>query len=173
MYNDLDGANENYIIRNLINGFAHAAYSSGSARVASGAGNLNTRGYIWLTIVGCIIFTTLQVQDLKDQEGDKARERRTAPLVLGDEAARWSVAVPVVGWSVLCPWFWGVGTGGWVLMAGLGGGVVLRLAMRRGREEDRVTWVLWSTWMMGVYVLPVLRDAGVLERAVGGGNGGL
>ncbi len=84
MYNDLDAANEHYLIRNLINAVAHAAYSSGSARVASGAENLNARGWIWLGIVGCVIFSTLQVQDLKDQEGDRARGRSTVPLVWGD-----------------------------------------------------------------------------------------
>ena len=156
MYNDLDGANENFIIRNLINGFAHAAYSSGAARVASGAQHLNTTGNIWLGVVGCVIFSTLQVQDLKDAEGDRARGRSTAPLVLGDGGARWSIAVPVVGWSVFCCAFWAVGWCGWVVVGGLGAGVVVGLAGGGGREKDRGTWRLWSAWMMGIYVLPVL-----------------
>ena len=155
MYNDLDGANENYLVRSLINAVAHAVYSSGSARVASGAESLNTRGYIWLIMVGGIIFSTLQVQDLKDQEGDRARSRSTVPLAWGDGAARWSVAVPVLAWSVVCPLFWGVGLWGWVIVGGFGGGVVGRLWGRRGREEDRLTWVVWSVWMMGVYALPI------------------
>ncbi len=168
MYNDLDGANENYIIRNLINGFAHAAYSSGSARVASGAETLNTMGYIWLAIVGCIIFSTQQVQDLKDQEGDRARNRSTAPSVMGDVAARWSVAVPVVVWSVVCPVFWGVGILGRHLIGQLAGALLAMLWLTRGREEDRLTWMVWSVWMMGIYVLPVFRESGVLEKTVGG-----
>ena len=156
MYNDLDGANENYIIRNLINGFAHATYSSGAARVASGARYLNSTGMTWLGIVGCIVFSTLQVQDLKDVEGDRVRGRSTAPLVLGDWGARWSIAVGVVGWSVACCWFWDVGLVGWGVVGGLGMGVVRGLWGGRGREGDRGTWRVWSVWMMGVYVLPVL-----------------
>lgn len=135
MYNDLDGANENFVIRNLINGFAHAAYGSGSARVASGAQHLNTIGYTWLGIVGCIIFSTLQVQDLKDVEGDRGRGRSTVPIVLGDRGARWSVGVGVVGWSVVVCWFWGVGWKGWGLVGALGAGVVGRLAGWWGRGE--------------------------------------
>ena len=31
--------------------------------------------------------------------GDRARNRRTLPLVLGDWIARWTIAVPVMIWS--------------------------------------------------------------------------
>lgn len=63
MYNDLGGADESFLVRNLINGVAFAAYGSGATRVASGRmlPLLNAAGYQWLAVVGIIIFTTLQV----------------------------------------------------------------------------------------------------------------
>lgn len=36
VYNDLGGADENYLVRNMITGLAHPAYSAGATRVACG-----------------------------------------------------------------------------------------------------------------------------------------
>ncbi|KIM95631.1 hypothetical protein OIDMADRAFT_133318, partial [Oidiodendron maius Zn] len=38
MYNDLEGACENYILRNIINAFGFVSYSSGATIVAAGYG---------------------------------------------------------------------------------------------------------------------------------------
>lgn len=54
-----------------------------------------------------VILTTMQVQDLKDQEDDRARDRLTAPLVTGDASTRWTIALPVLSFSIGCPAFWG------------------------------------------------------------------
>jgi hypothetical protein len=45
MYNDLEGADENYIVRNIINAFGFVCYSSGATIVAAGYGeyDLNQR----------------------------------------------------------------------------------------------------------------------------------
>ena len=66
MYNDLGGADESYIVRNFINALGFVCYSSGALRVASGYGQyfLNDESYQWLGIVGGIVFTTLQAQDM-------------------------------------------------------------------------------------------------------------
>jgi 1,4-dihydroxy-2-naphthoate octaprenyltransferase len=61
---------------------------------------------IWTTIVSMVILTTMQVQDLKDQAGDKKKGRRTAPLVLGEKVARLSISVSVLLWSLVCTIYW-------------------------------------------------------------------
>ncbi|MCJ1464892.1 hypothetical protein MMC07_003507 [Pseudocyphellaria aurata] len=101
LYNDLEGADENYIIRNLINSLGLVCWSAGTTMVACGKDQhqLNAMGYHWLKIEAAIVFTTLQVQDLRDQKGDRARGRRTAPIALGDVVTRWTIAVPVLCWS--------------------------------------------------------------------------
>ena len=66
MYNDLGGADESYIVRNFINALGFVCYSSGATRVACGYGRcfLNDEAYQWLAIIGGIVFTTLQAQDM-------------------------------------------------------------------------------------------------------------
>ena len=164
MYNDLEGANGSYIVRNLINGFAFPAYSLGAFKVACGRTcSLNTKGYQWLAIQGAIIFSTLQVQDPKDQKGDLARGRSTVPLVVGDTAARWTIAVPVVLWSMLRPAFWALSE--WTLLAPLvlGATTVAQLFSRKNVQGDSLTWKLWSLWLLSLYTLPLLKSLGVFE----------
>ena len=66
MYNDLGGADENFVVRNLINAAGFVCYSAGATRVACGHGqySLNQKGCQWLAIIGGIIFSTLQMQDM-------------------------------------------------------------------------------------------------------------
>ena len=67
---------------------------------------INTQGYTWIAIVSGVILTTMQVQDLKDQAGDRERGRRTIPRTLGDVFSRRMIASCVVGCSLFCPFFW-------------------------------------------------------------------
>lgn len=66
MYNDLGGADENFVVRNLINAAGFICYSAGATRVACGHGqcSLNEKAYQWLAIIGGIVFSTLQMQDM-------------------------------------------------------------------------------------------------------------
>jgi hypothetical protein len=61
MYNDLEGADENYIVRNLINACCFVCYSSGATIVAVGYGQseLNEKAWVWLALVGAIILSSL------------------------------------------------------------------------------------------------------------------
>src|SRR5438046_251700 len=98
LYNDLKGGDEGWIFRNVIIAFAFGFYNMGSIKVAAVTGSsaeVTREGYIWIIIISGVIFTTMHVQDLKDQAGDLARGRKTAPLVLGDLPARWTLAIPI------------------------------------------------------------------------------
>lgn len=66
MYNDLGGADENFVVRNLINAAGFICYSAGATRVACGYSqcSLNDKAYQWLAIIGGIVFSTLQMQDM-------------------------------------------------------------------------------------------------------------
>ncbi|KAI9878274.1 MAG: hypothetical protein M1830_001374, partial [Pleopsidium flavum] len=111
MYNDLEGADDSYITRNLINSMGLTAWSIGTTLVACGHGGytLDPAGYHWFALEFGIIFTTLHIQDLRDQAGDRIRGRQTAPLVWGDGIARWSIAIPILVWSFVCPTIWSLG----------------------------------------------------------------
>lgn len=168
MYNDLGGSDEDFVTRNFIIALAYTVYGFGSSRVACGYGqfSVNSTASCWLAMVGGVIFTTMQVQDLKDQEGDRVRNRKTAPLVLGDSTARLTVAVSVLTWSILCPAFWYLEAFslGFFLPLGLGIVVATRVHWWRNAEADCMTWKLWSYWLASLYVLPLFKDYTVFVR---------
>ena len=168
MYNDLGGADESYVVRNIINAFGFMCYSSGSTRVAIGYGEhvLNTAFFYWLAIVGAIVFSTLQMQDMADQEGDAARGRGTLPLVHGDGVARWTVAIPVVSWSFICAVFWNPPLYGYIVPIAIGGTLAIRVLSFRSVTADKVTWKMWCLWTISLYLLPLCKDPSAVQRFI-------
>ncbi|KAI9755043.1 MAG: hypothetical protein M4579_004446 [Chaenotheca gracillima] len=166
MYNELGGADESFVIRNLLNACGLVSYAAGASEIASGIGNfsLNSVAYSWLAIVAAIIATTLQVQDLRDQEGDRTRDRSTCPLVFGDGCARWMCAVPIFLWSFACPAFWELGVFGYVGPVLIGTIIAARALSLRNSKADEITWKLWGLWMTSIYVLPLWKDYSIFFR---------
>ncbi|KAL2038023.1 hypothetical protein N7G274_009243 [Stereocaulon virgatum] len=166
MYNDLGGADENYIIRNLINACGFVCYSSGATSVAVGYGHseFNEKAWVWLALVGAIVFSTLQMQDMADMEGDAARGRRTLPLVHGESVARWFIAVPVAAWSIICPAFWESGLVGYGIATAVGSALFVRVLVLEGRMAYRRTWAIWCLWTMALYLLPLMKDGTFLHE---------
>ena len=132
-------------------------YSSGATLVACQGFLLNQKAYQWIAIIGAIVFSTLSMQDMSDQEGDRACGRRTAPLVLGDWAARWAIGVPVLAWSVVCPAFWRLGFNGYVVPVVLGFLVGFRLLLFRSVASDKITWKCRNVWISSLYFLPLCK----------------
>ena len=165
MYNDLEGS-DHIFMRNILNGLGYMCYSSGSMIVATGYGQetLNRRASMWLVCIGAIIFTTLQMQDMPDVKGDAARNRRTVPVIYGDAVARWSIAVPVVFWSLMCPVFWEMDVMGYLAPNFIGSVFVIRLLLWRSVVADGVTWKMWCVWITTIYMLPVWKEPSALIR---------
>lgn len=156
LYNDLKGGDE--IIRDLIIALAFALYNWGSLRIAIGAQtDITKQGYTWIAIISGVILTTMQVQDLKDQAGDRGRGRCTVPLVLGDTISRWSIAIFILIWSCCCAFYWGLRPWTYVLPTMLGGFVAFRALWRRNSGDDSRTWKLWCMWMVVLYLLPLVH----------------
>ena len=158
MYNDLGGADENFFVRNLMNAAAITCFGAGAAQIAIGEQvTLNSDAYQWLTMIAVIVTTTMQVQDMEDQEGDRARGRVTIPLLLGDATARHSIAVSVSAWSFLCPAYWGLDALGYVLPVAVGSTIAGRTLMTRNVQADKGNWRAWNIWMMTLYLLPLQK----------------
>ncbi|KAJ5720412.1 uncharacterized protein N7483_008346 [Penicillium malachiteum] len=152
LYNDLRGGDE--IVRDLIISAGYALYFTASLRIGIDLDCLvSTQGYQWILIVGGIILTTMQIQDLKDQFGDKTRGRRTWPLVLGDRVSRWIISSFVLFWSIACPFFWNLPAWGY-LWSGLPGVWVTFQVLRK--RNDSAAWRYWCVWQIVVYTLPWL-----------------
>ena len=156
-YNDCGGADTSFVVRNFINACGFICYSSGAMDIAFGHLPPGFTLVQWLCIIGGIVFSTVQTQDMYDQAGDGLRGRRTVPLVLGDYWSRWSIAIPMAIWSVYCPWFWGLDAKGYFLPVALGYTVALRTMTRRTVEGDKFTFRVWNVWLILLYLLPLIK----------------
>ena len=157
VYNDLGGADRDPIVRNLINGIGYLSFACGATIVAGSHQLFNEMIYRWILVIGAVIITTVQLQDMTDQEGDSIRGRKTVPLVIGDGPARWTIAVPVVLWSLLCPAFWSFDVIGFILPVTIGVSISSRILLVRTLEADKSTFKLWNLWVMILYFLPLLK----------------
>lgn len=153
LYNDLRGGDE--LSRDFIIATAFSIYNHGSLVIAAGSYGVevSTAGYIWIAVISATILTTMQVQDLKDMEGDASRGRKTWPLVIGEQASRWMIAVCTLGWAVFCVWFWSAGLLGIPPLA-LGAYVAWRSVMLRDPKADGKTWRYWCAWTAVLYTMP-------------------
>ncbi len=158
-YNDCGGADDSYITRNFINACGFICYSSGAMEVAleSPLPLSETELVQWFLIIGGVIFTTIQIQDISDQAGDRLRGRKTMPLVLGDERCR-RITVFLIGfWCLVCPWYWASHLGVHAAFAALGARLVSRIMWKRSEREDKHTFREWNLWVVFLYSLPLLK----------------
>ena len=156
MYNDLGGGDDDFLVRNTINALGMSFYGSGAIVIACGSNcELTSTGYQWIALIGVIIMTTLQVQDMSDQKGDAMRGRKTMPLVVGDDFARWTIGVSVLGWSLGVPTIWKADIKAYIAPTVIGGTLALRILIMRSVEADKGTWRIWCFWMISLYLLPL------------------
>ncbi|KAK5993997.1 Diterpene cyclase eriG-like protein [Cladobotryum mycophilum] len=159
LYNDLRGMDEIFV-REVLISVAYAMFNSGSLQIALGPeASISRNGIIWIAIISGLVLTTMQIQDLKDQEGDKLRGRNTIVLFLGDKVSRRSIAFFVCFWSLVCAFFCSLSA--WqciipVLPAVL---IAWRVLMMRSQKEDRRSWHLWCAWLVCLYSLPIIGRA--------------
>lgn len=169
-YNNWGGADKNPVIRNTINALGYTCFASGAMEVALGGSllPLHPLGWSgqWLLVIIGIIFSTVQLQDMSDQAGDAKRGRRTVPLVWGDTAARWTIAIPIFCWGVWCPMFWAVSSFWFTVSMVLASLVAFRTLVVRSVQGDKQTFRLWNCWIAVVYVLPLFSRAEPLQRSL-------
>ena len=160
IYNDLGAADEHFLVRHVNNAFGFIAFSAGATQVACGfpQHSLNEAAYQWLAIIGAVITFTIQFQDMEDQEGDRLRNRRTMPLVLGDSITRWANAFTVILFSIVCPAFWRLGAMGFTVPVLLGAIIAARTLTLKDVAADKRTFQLWCLWLITLYLLPLFKN---------------
>lgn len=161
IYNHLEGANKSYLARNLLNATGYLTFAAGATRVAciqSGT-DLHPRSSLWFIVLGGVILTTIQFQDLYDQKGDSIRGRRTIPLLVGDRLSRLTICIPIAVWSFLCPAFWGSDPIGFALPVSLGSFIIFRLYCYRSVDGDRRSFKIWNAWITTLYLIPCFNVA--------------
>jgi 4-hydroxybenzoate polyprenyltransferase len=131
MYNDLGGSEYHWALKNLLVSVGYGVFFSLALRITTGVNHtITTKGYHWIVIITLVMFATQHIADVKDVEGDRLRGRRTAPVALGEEVCRWSIAVGVVLSSGLCPALFHLGMASHCIMICLGSLVAGRTVVR-------------------------------------------
>lgn len=161
LYNDLEGSSAGPVLRNVVNAAGLCCLGWGGHTVL--ASDLNEQISLsldwrlkWIIVTAAVVATTVHAQDMPDVKGDLARQRRTFPLVYGETAARWSLAVLVVLWSVILPVFCNVQIPivRW-LPVGVGSCISVLTTLYQHESSDRLVWNLWCFWVAGLYLLPL------------------
>ncbi|KAI1353238.1 UbiA prenyltransferase family [Xylaria sp. FL0043] len=159
LYNDLDGSSSGPVMRNLLNAAGLACFGWGAVCVLlAGATGDESLLRDWLLLAVAVVSTTVQVQDLPDKDGDKARNRKAAPLVYGESWTRGSVAVAALFWSLVCPAFWRVFLPYAIAPLAISiimGAVVL---LGKGQSSGELGLKLWCLWVTAIFVLPLLSS---------------
>ena len=156
-YNEFQGG-EGWISRNMLNAGGYLCFMVGSMQIAMGSEvGFSNVGLRWLGWTWIVISSTMHIQDLYDQAGDRARDRRTIPLVFGDMNARYSLALFVILWSFVAPTLWGVSIAGGLPSAVMGLIISIRLLTKGNRNVsyDKRTFVYWIAWLISINVLPL------------------
>ena len=157
-YNDFGGADRHFLIRNLINAGGYISYASGAMEVALGETLVTSPKLIaWFVIIGFVVLTSVHCQDLEDQEGDRLRGRRSAPLTIGDSLSRKSIALSMSIFSLYCPWFWASTLWAYICPVLLGAIVSKRIMMSSSLREDKLNFRLRNLWIASLYCLPLLK----------------
>ncbi|GAW17082.1 hypothetical protein ANO14919_065320 [Xylariales sp. No.14919] len=159
MYNDIRGGDE--VVRDLIISVAYGMFNSASLEIAVGGGEytdigISRGGLIWTTMISAVILTTMQVQDLKDQAGDRTRGRQTIALWIGDRFSRISIAFFVCFWSAACLFFWDLRPYGYIVPATTGAVTAYRVLSKKTPKDDATTWRWWCLWTITLYLLPII-----------------
>lgn len=144
--------------RHASNGVFISMGGQASLKIAAWSGTLNATGYAWSVAHFCLVVTTIQAMDFRDQVGDAAIGRQTLPLVMGDAAARWVTLVPMFFWTILCPWLCDSGFLGYTLSAVIASIVVFRLVVHRTADADGRSYKIWGVWLAVIYSLPWLAS---------------
>ena len=161
MYNDLGAADDHFLIRNFVNATGMAFYSAGALHIACGKHHsANGAGLRYICVNATIVLSTLQVQDMSDQDGDRLKGRKTLPLVMGDAFARRTIAGGVLMGSVVAPLFWQPTWSGYLLPITIGFVLLFRVLVYRHLKADRLTWRMWCFWIMSIYLVPLSVPTG-------------
>lgn len=104
LYNDLGGSDRSGPVRNMFCGGFFTCSFGGALIIALGAVEMSRAAVQWTFLIcWCILMTTIQTQEFRDEIGDKTRGRRTLVTELGRVRALWTVYAGVTFWSLYVP----------------------------------------------------------------------
>lgn len=91
-----------------------------------------------------VIVSSIHIQDLQDEIGDRAMGRKTFPICLGQTLSRSSIIASIIICTVYLPFMWEVtGMFQWYLST-LGGWIGLRVWCLRAKAEDEKSFRIYN-----------------------------
>nr|WBQ21647.1 (-)-alpha-bisabolol synthase [Stachybotrys sp.] len=163
LYNDMRLGDYSWVTRNIVNAAGFRCFAAGAMEVAMqcplSAADHSTATR-WLGVIAAVVFSSIQMQDMADQPGDRMRGRKTMPLSVGDAVTRWLSAIVMVVWSLICPLYWAVGLAPQFVVWAVGFSGAVRTLTVRTVEADARTFKLWNIWMACFYFLPLVATLG-------------
>lgn len=161
-YNELGGSDHSGVSRNLLCGIAYACFFTGALKIGLGPGvsmSALSLGWTLFNTLG-MLATTIQMQDFRDEAGDRARGRRTIVTQLGRSGAISFTIIVVTFWSLFVPM--GFMQSSWKV-AGLPlifGSMLVAMMSRSNRDKcekmDRRSYNMWTLWLLSFYPLPLV-----------------
>ena len=159
LYCDMEGGDSHFAVRN---GFLAMIYGTTyycSLRIATGPIHVpTTAATYWIGMLAMVIFTTLHIQDYRDEEGDAAKGRGTIPVRFSAKVARILFALPMTFWMIFIPTYWQLPILGWALCIVPGVAAVMHLLLLRGPEEDERAYQIWAVWTLTLFFVPFLKS---------------
>ncbi|KAK6954132.1 hypothetical protein Daesc_004094 [Daldinia eschscholtzii] len=157
LYNDLGAGNASLLQRNVINAVALSCFGWGALIVLFHfEGTAATLLRNWTILTATVMLTTVHVQDFPDIPGDRARGRKTIPLVYGEGWTRAGLAILIPLWSIACLAFWNIKSPVvWIPTLLVGNTMSLITMVRQEHSYDKIVWKLWCLWMTQLYLLPI------------------
>ncbi|EIW54167.1 uncharacterized protein TRAVEDRAFT_132995 [Trametes versicolor FP-101664 SS1] len=154
LYNELTAHRRHWVIRNVVNALGFASFEVGATLVA-GADPTHLDGIALCSVLAStgIFATTIHTQDFKDVDGDRAIGRQTIPIVFG-AAARWTVIVPLVLWSVGLSVFWGLSIVAGAAVTALSVYVGVLYLKGKTIHEYQVAFYWYNVWLSTAHALP-------------------
>ncbi|THH14068.1 hypothetical protein EW146_g6221 [Bondarzewia mesenterica] len=129
--------------KNLCNIGGYATFEIGATMIMGSRIKLDLISTAAVALSGMLIFTTIQVQDFPDVEGDNFSGRVTFPIY-APEFSRIFTLFMMLLWSVALSWYWDVGTITSALFVVLGGYVGARYYLWRTPDVDKRSYVIFN-----------------------------
>jgi 4-hydroxybenzoate polyprenyltransferase len=104
LYNNYGFSDRSGLARNVFCGLFFTCSFGGALIIALNAEEISKPARYWIALVCCcILMTTIQTQEFRDEKGDRNRRRRTLVTELGRARALCTVYVAVTFWSLHVP----------------------------------------------------------------------
>lgn len=162
VYNDYGGGDHSGVARNMLCAAGFTCYFSGALSIALGPEvGMSSEAWQWtLALTAGVLATTIQAQDLRDEEGDRIRGRRTLVTEMGRKLNLYTIMILVPCWTIYLSLYrfltWRIAAT-LPIMAGMCVVITAFQALNdEGKKLDRRLYKLWCVWMLTFCPLPCL-----------------